>query len=723
MDIFKINKSISTTHTDNMDIFESKGQGLYAWVYESQYKIMKHDGNDPIKFGQYGTNKEGGGTPQDTILSYSAHTDHIIILWAIKLSEKELSEGKTAYKIEKLMQGLLGERKTNTKSKEVFYTSVDEIKEAYSKVMFGKYAKENYSLRPRQKEAVDSIVKAYNQNSSDFLLAALMRFGKNFTFLNAVHKICQPGDIVPILTNKPGTFDSLKKDIDRHVYFNDWDYIELKENKEFVPNPSKITIVAISKQLTDNKISRKKVRDWLKQYSFKIAMLDECHSGIDTKIFKELLDTLSIRLKVWVSGTPFKALASGKFKENCYIYNYSDQQKDKKLGLDPKAVTLELYIPELLDELKTNINYTVEEGFTFEKFFAIDKNGELVYGGDVYKFFETILNVKQPRAKFSPYRKINKLNHTIWLLPKSIEKIEVIGKLLKEIVPDVGIIIATGNNSKNINDVHNAIKKYDKTITLTNSRFVEGTTVEEWTGAFIMSDTKSLELYFQIGFRPTTPSKDKDKGYIIDFNPSRAFEMIWEMARDQASITGQDYRVVLKELLENFNVYQAGNGPEFIKTEVDQILSHINSGDYRAASLLENAQRFINVEALSKNLNTLNLNTLNLSLKSSKKISFDFINNQLNGRKNYVIEIEKNEDVDNFSSFKDKTELKKTIENIIKILSQFPLMAEIYEVKDVDSILEVATEEEIQDALKVSKSTISDILNTCVDKKEINLYL
>ena len=146
------------TFPEYLEICNTPGQGLYAWVTESQFKLMKFDGKDPIKFGQYGTNAQGGSTPQNTIASYTGTTtEPIIILWAYRLSDAEL-KGRTAYQIEKLMQSLVGPKKKDGKSTEVFFTSIEKIIQALSEVVFGKTSKEVYLPRQRQQEAIDKML-------------------------------------------------------------------------------------------------------------------------------------------------------------------------------------------------------------------------------------------------------------------------------------------------------------------------------------------------------------------------------------------------------------------------------------------------------------------------------------------------------------------------------------------------------------------------------------
>ena len=66
-------------------------------------------------------------------------------------------------------------------------------------------------MRDEQKIAHDKIIDAFKFGYDEFLLAAKMRFGKNFTILN-VAKSLQWKNVL-VLTYKPYVFDSLKDDI------------------------------------------------------------------------------------------------------------------------------------------------------------------------------------------------------------------------------------------------------------------------------------------------------------------------------------------------------------------------------------------------------------------------------------------------------------------------------------------------------------------------------
>lgn len=702
------------------ELFNIKGQGLYAWVNESQYKLMKNDGLDPIKFGQYGTNASEGSTPQNTIKSYVGITSEpVIILWAHKLTPKELQVG-TALQIENMMKPLVGPKSLDGKSTEVFYTSIDKIKNAFSQIVYNIKEKDIYSPRERQQEAIDKIVKNFNTpNIKDFLLGAIMRFGKNFTFLNFIKQTAKVGDNILILTNKPGVFKSLDKDIKNHVYFENFNYILLRDIKGIINlklPQDKINIIAVSKQLADNKVRCAEIRHFLNKTPFIASMFDECHSGTDTESFKALISGISIDFKVWTSGTPFKTMvAQGFLENNSYMYGYIEQQNDKRKGHLPDAVTLETRIISPPPTFSNNPHYTEEEGFTHDKLFAIDYTGEFIFGGEVKEYLQDILGLSSKKAKYSPYRICpGNLDHTIWLLPTNIKMVEAVGRMIENITTEYKVIVASGDNSKNIDDVHDAITLNSKTITLTNMRFIEGTTVEQWSGAFVMSNTESTEKYFQFIFRVATPSKGKDKAFIFDFSMERTFRKIFEFSHSHAMNTdNKDIQKVVREWLDNNNVYRSGDGPTFKLIDIEDILGEVQKGDYGSITLIKTISQYLkgNIDGIASSWSKLNT-------KKSIKKEDKFISNGTPKGKNFTQ-----------SNGKPRTKseilmLDEAKANIAGVIASFPFIKFMEGLDTVEDIVSSLNDNLFYDYTGVSKIQFIQLMEIGkLDTRYINLYL
>jgi len=702
----------TTLPTEQHEVFKIAGKGLYAWVNKSQFDLMKFDGRDTIKFGQYGSYAENGMTPQDTIASYSGTSvEAKVILWAHKFTEDELAIA-LPYDVEKIIQTKLGGIVEDGSSTEVFNTSVEEIKKCFSEVLYKTDTKESYGLRIRQKEAVDQMIKCYNEGIMDFLLGAIMRYGKNFTVLNAFKQIAKPGDVMLVLTNKPGVFESLEKDINCHIYFNNWNYIKLKDQKskaDLVLDSTKITVVAVSKQLADNLVSGDDTKAFLTNTKFKMTMFDECHSGTDTNNFNELLKLITADFKVWASGTAYRVNAVRGFdKANSYFYGYPEQQEDKKADIDPTAVTVECYIPAIHDSIRTNPNFNDEEQFSLTKLFATSREGKLIFGGEVRSFLADVLGTSMRKHRYSPYRVCEgNINHSVWMLPDNVKAIEQVAMIVKELLPNVGVIVATGNNAKEISEVHNAIRSNEQTITLTCKRFIEGTTVPEWTGIFIMSDTESVEKYFQFAFRGCTPMNGKDKAYMFDFAPDRALQMVFEIANAQA-ISNDDTEVstYVRNWFDNYNVFRASEGPEFEKVQVEDVMTLISSGDYRAATLLKSYNKYLNFENVESVLNEFaNGGETKIIIRTNVHT------NGMDTGANYTAEGSSAEERESVVDM-----FKQAVENIASIIAALPSVSYLTDLKTVEQIASNCSDSLLLESTGVNKR----LFNLLLDRKIIN---
>jgi type II restriction enzyme len=97
---------------------------------------------------------------------------------------------------------------------------------------------------------------------------------------------------------------------------------------------------------------------------------------------------------------------------------------------------------------------------------------------------------------------------------------------------DYKIINVAGDNTKKLEDVKDLIRRNQKSITVTCGRFNTGVTVPEWDMVMMLDDTRAPETYFQTIFRCQSPDKSRGKELcsVIDFNPQRCLEMIYEFA-------------------------------------------------------------------------------------------------------------------------------------------------------------------------------------------------
>ena len=170
-------------------------------------------------------------------------------------------------------------------------------------------------------------------------------------------------------------------------------------------------------------------------------------------------------------------------------------------------------------------------------------------------------------------------------------------KKLKEhkIFRDYEIILAAGDgkiddddeNKKSYDKVVEAIKKYDKTITLSVGQLTTGITIPEWTAVLMLCNVKSPALYMQAAFRCQNPClfkvgnefKRKENGYVFDFDPARTLIIFEKFANDLSVKTvsgGGDVETRKKnvcELLNFFPVIGEDENGELIELDAEKVLT------------------------------------------------------------------------------------------------------------------------------------------------------
>lgn len=570
------------------DAFDNPGQGLYIWTT----KPHLGDKNPPLKFGQYGAlAKSNTKTPDSTINSYVGATlDTIVILYVIRLddylkSSKNINGFVNAYQIEQLVGKLIikngGYHETYGKSTEVFGgLSLENTIKIINSVLYNVKKLKDFEMRPEQKEAHDKIVEYFKTHKglyikpAEFLLAAKMRYGKNFTFLNVAKTTGMKN--VLVLTYKPHVFQSLKDDIDDHVLFDGWKFVAFKDQRNIAASTTTCQVIVSSAQLAQYKSddpsqiaseSIKKIRKNIQALSkipFDMVVADEYHYGTSTANFKEVLKSLKYDHIIYVSGTAMKDIAAGRFEdEQIYTYDYIDEQKKKRAGskAHKDMPTMEFHLMHIDERAKAIGDwYTPEEGFNMAKLITVE-NGHLKNQGSLQLLLSQVIGTGV-HNQMSPYRLVAGLDHTLWVFDKNVKGIKATAALMRKMpeYSNFDIIEATGNVVTDINEVIERINKAEdnkkRTITLTCYRFKEGVTIPQWNGVIMLDQGKSVEEYLQAIFRAQSPNKEKgkDKCYVFDFNPQRCLQMIYDTCENIDKTGKKSLTETIREFLDNANI-------------------------------------------------------------------------------------------------------------------------------------------------------------------------
>ena len=349
---------------------------------------------------------------------------------------------------------------------------------------------------------------------------------------------------------------------------------------------------------------------WISELEWDLVIIDEAHEGVDTYKTDKAFSKIKRKFTLHLSGTPFKAIASQKFKEEqIYNWSYIDEQEAKNNWNDLIATNPYQNLPVLnlftyqmskliehkaargkMLEDETNVDFA----FDLNEFFRVEKE-KFIYESDVERFLDNLSSNKFP---FSLDKHRNELNHTFWLLNR-VDSVKALQKLLKKhpVFKNYEIVIAAGDGialdsdsktqEKSLDKVKRAISENEMTITLSVGQLTTGVTVPQWTGVLMLSNIKSPSLYFQAAFRCQNPYEYKDEtsgillrkenAYVFDFAPERTLNLYDEYANnlkaDNINKNSSKRTDSIRELLNFLPVIAEDENGELKEINAEEVLT------------------------------------------------------------------------------------------------------------------------------------------------------
>jgi hypothetical protein len=481
---------------------------------------------------------------------------------------------------------------------------------------------ERFPMRREQVEAVKVTHAYFHSRWEDdmhavprFLWNAKMRFGKTFTTYQLARKL--GAKRVLVVTFKPAVEDAWQTDLENHVDFDGWQY--LSRNSDLDPteiNPRKPVVYFGSFQdlLGRDKMGNIKPKnEWLHTVNWDLVVFDEYHFGAWRDTAKELFEGeeeavaekeakleyaaalegvnedltilsekeaefLPITTKgyLYLSGTPFRALATGEFiEEQIFNWTYTDEQRAKEnfraktsdkwnpYGALPQMRLLTYQMP---DELLTVASAGEFDEFDLNEFFlatGTGKGAQFKHKSDVQKWLDIIRGQYMPKVveglktgspppfPYSDVRLLPYLQHSFWFLP-NVAACHAMANLLTEkhniFWHEYEVVVAAGASAgiglDALPPVREAIGSgFDtKTITLSCGKLTTGITVPQWSSILMLRNLKSPETYFQAAFRVQSPWSIKNPNgdnpneeeilkpicFVFDFAPTRALRQLSE---------------------------------------------------------------------------------------------------------------------------------------------------------------------------------------------------
>ena len=479
---------------------------------------------------------------------------------------------------------------------------------------------ETFAMRREQAEAVNkthtyfhSIWKEDMHAAPRFLWNAKMRFGKTFTTYQLAKKL--GAKRVLVVTFKPAVEDAWQTDLEFHADFDGWQYLSRKSDS----NP---TMISAKKPLVyfgsfqdllgrDDAGNIKSKNEWLHRVKWDLVVFDEYHFGAWREAAKELFEgeeeavakkelkytvdlekvnedlselsemeteflPISTRAYLYLSGTPFRALATGEFiEEQIFNWTYTDEQRAKEefavrkpgkwnpYGALPQMRLLTYQMP---DELLAIASAGEFDEFDLNEFFEALGSGskaqfkhksdvqkwlDIIRGGYTPKSVEYLKTGTRPPFPYSDVRLLPYLQHSFWFLP-DVAACHAMANLLSErhntFWHDYNVIVAAGASAgiglEALPPVRKAIGSgfETKTITLSCGKLTTGVTVPQWSSILMLRNLKSPETYFQSAFRVQSPWSIMNPNgdnpneeeilkpvcFVFDFAPTRALRQLSE---------------------------------------------------------------------------------------------------------------------------------------------------------------------------------------------------
>lgn len=481
---------------------------------------------------------------------------------------------------------------------------------------------ETFAMRREQAEAVDKTHAYFHSIWQEdmhavprFLWNAKMRFGKTFATYQLAKKL--GAKRVLVVTFKPAVEDAWQTDLESHVDFDGWQYLSRNSGSDPTQIDRRKPVVlfgSFQDLLGRDRLGNVKTKnEWVHAWNWDLVVFDEYHFGAwrdsarelfedeeeaisrvearfdDVKRLKERIADLQEPLQneaeflpitskayLYLSGTPFRALATGEFiEEQIFNWTYTDEQRAKEefslrhpghwnpYGALPQLRLLTYRMPDELlaiastgefDEFDLNAFFEAlgtGAGAQFKHKRDVQKWLDIIRGGYAPHAVEHLKTGTRPPFPYSDVRLLPYLQHSFWFLP-NVAACHAMANLLREkhntFWHDYTVVVAAGAAAGMGLEALPPVRKAigggfeTKTITLSCGKLATGVTVPQWSSILMLRNLQSPETYFQAAFRVQSPWSIKNPNgdnpneeeilkpvcFVFDFAPTRALRQLSE---------------------------------------------------------------------------------------------------------------------------------------------------------------------------------------------------
>lgn len=481
---------------------------------------------------------------------------------------------------------------------------------------------ESFGMREEQVQAVRKTFDYYRsiwaedaEATPRFLWNAKMRFGKTFTTYHLAKKL--KAKRVLVVTFKPAVEDAWQSDLENHQDFEGWQYLSRNSGSDLaqIDRTKPVVYFGSFQDLLgrDEAGNIKPRNEILHTWNWDLVVFDEYHFGAWRESAKELFESdeeridrsehrladskrlqdriadlqepldretdflpITTRAYLYLSGTPFKALATGEFiEEQIFNWTYTDEQRAKAAFSEkhpdkrnpyaalPQMRLLTYQMPDELlaiasggefDEFDLNAFFEAsgeEREAKFKHKSDVQKWLDIIRGGYAAQSAELLRVGTRPPFPYSDVRLLPYLQHSFWFMP-NVAACHAMANLLAErhntFWRDYKVVICAGASAGIGLDALPPVRKAigsgfeSKSITLSCGKLTTGVTVAQWSSILMLRNLKSPETYFQAAFRVQSPWSIKNPNgdnpneeeilkpvcFVFDFAPTRALRQLSE---------------------------------------------------------------------------------------------------------------------------------------------------------------------------------------------------
>lgn len=503
-----------------------------------------------------------------------------------------------------------------------FYKATDRLPETHEYRSTG-----TWSVRKNQQDTIYRFIKAYENGRTNLLMYAVMRFGKSFTALCCAKAI--EAKVVLVVSAKADVKEEWKKNVQSADNFKGYTFLDAEalrnENiiKNLLDEDKRVVVFLTLQDLQGDDIKAKHKEIFENQID--LLIVDETHYGaraeklgdilrkkdvdlykdedyIETEEAEKQIKVLNAKVKLHLSGTPYRILMGSEFvpEDIVAFYQYTDIVKDQKKW-DKKNVSLDEPEPEWnnpyfgfpqmvrfafnpSDAAKRKLEEFNKAGgsYAFSALFEPKSTKKEIDGShkifqheqEILELFKAIDGSQKDENVLgfldNHLIKDGKMcRHIVCVLPycASCDALEHMLKKHKQEFENLSsyeIVNISGLDSKqnypNVASVKHKIHQCEqankKTITLTVNRMLTGSTVEEWDTMIFLKDTASPQEYDQAIFRLQSQ-------YIKKYTDSNGHEIKFNMKPQTLLVDFDPWRMFrlqeMKALIYNENTDVNGN--------------------------------------------------------------------------------------------------------------------------------------------------------------------